>query len=126
MDNRGGVGEFLFERTKKEVEREKKSVGAFLKQYPIPKSNYYLKKWVGMLGYSIREDRMKSLKVLYKGDKRITKWNEYIDHHFRKHIWNLILDRVAREEVSILGGDPNGLPEDELTQEKILEYLAKK
>lgn len=108
------------------MEKEKKIIDDYMKEYSIPKSNYYLKKWVRKLGYSIGDDKNKNLRVLHKGDKRIAKWNEYIDHHFKKHIWSLILDRVAKEEVSILEGNRNGLPEEEFTQEKILEHLPKK
>ena len=126
MENRQTIEEFISARIKKEIKEENKNIDRFMKEYAIPKSNYYLKKWVWKLGYSIRDDKIKSNKVLYRGNKRIAKWNDYVDYHFKKHIWNVILDRVAKEEVSLLEGNRNGLPEEELTQEKILEHLPPK
>ena len=126
MEKQQSIGEFISARTKKEIREENRNVDQFMREYTIPKSNYYLKKWVWKLGYSIRDDKEKTYKVLYRGAKRVAKWNEYIDHHFKKHIWNLILDRVAKAEVSLLEGTRNGLPEEEFTQEKILAWLPPK
>jgi len=126
MEKQQSIGEFISRRTKKEIREENRNLDRFMREYAIPKSNYYLKKWVWKLGYSIRDDKEKTYKVLYRGAKRVAKWNEYVDYHFKKHIWNLILDRVAKEEVSILEGNRSGLPEEEFTQEKILAYLPPK
>lgn len=125
MENQETIQKFVSGTRKKEMEEEKKILDEYMKEYSIPKSNYFLKRWVRKLDYSIRDEFINGEKyrVLYKAARKITKWNEEIDREFKKHIWDLIIHRIAKEEVFILEGNREGLPEDELTEGKITEHL---
>jgi hypothetical protein len=122
-----GNEETIAELRKRKKAEEQKIVDEYMKEYPIPECNYYLKRSVKKLGYSIKDEDIQGEKyrVLYKDARRIRKWNEDIERDFKEYIWDAIIERVSKEEVFILEGNQNGLPEDEVRYENITAHLPR-
>lgn len=128
MEDKKKTEDFISERTKKELEKEKSELDEYMKDYGIP---FELKRRYKKLDYSIKDETIagKNSKVLYKADRRITKWGEYIERYYKKGrgkvLGKAIIARIEEEQTFILKGNPNGLPEDELTEDKLQKYLPR-